>query len=174
MGQQTLLALDLSSKSSGWALKDLDTQELVDYGCITCSDKNGIIRIIKMRQQLIELLTKHDSIAHIIAEDIPLTNVNTNTYKLLTYTQFALIEAILTVTPHTNYNFIYPNSWRSKIGIKTGAHVKREKLKQADIQYVYNKYGITVNDDIADAIGIADSYFIQEKNKIDLLSGGAW
>ena len=51
-----------------------------------------------------------------------------------------------------------PNSWRSKIGIKTGKGIKREELKQKDIEFVEKTFGITVNDDIADACGIAWSY----------------
>ena len=39
----------------------------------------------------------------------------------------------------------------------------REKLKQADIDFVKKIYNIEVNDDIADAIGIGHSYV----NKID-------
>ena len=47
-------------------------------------------------------------------------------------------------------------------GIKTGRVIKRAELKKKDIEYVKGKYNIEVNDDIADAIGIADSYFIAQ------------
>ena len=52
---------------------------------------------------------------------------------------------------------ILPNSWRSKIGIKTGAGITRDILKQKDIDYVFTNYNKRVNDDEADAIGILDS-----------------
>lgn len=157
-----LLALDLSTKSSGWALKDLQTQELIDYGCITSTNKDSTIRILEMRSALKGILSAHPSIQKVIAEEVRVENTNNLTQKLLTYTQFALIECIYVTNPNIKYDFIYPNSWRSKIGIHTGRGIKREELKRADIKYVKDKYGIDVNDDIADAIGIADSYFIND------------
>ena len=42
-------------------------------------------------------------------------------------------------------------------GIKTGAGVRRESLKPKDIAFVKSQFGITVNDDIADAICIGFS-----------------
>ena len=65
-----LLALDLSTQSSGWALKDLKTQELVDYGCITSSKKDAIVRITEMRSALSEILSAHPSIQKVIAEEV--------------------------------------------------------------------------------------------------------
>lgn len=157
-----LLALDLSTQSSGWALKDLKTQELVDYGCITSSKKDAIVRITEMRSALSEILSAHPSIQKVIAEEVRLDNLNLHTQKLLTYTQFALIDSIYQTNPEIKYEFIQPSSWRSKIGIKTGRGIKRAELKKKDIEYVKDKYNIEVNDDIADAIGIADSYFIAQ------------
>ena len=50
--------------------------------------------------------------------------------------------------------YLYPSQWRKICGIKTGSGVRRTSLKPKDIEFVKNKYNITVNDDIADAIGI--------------------
>ena len=61
-----------------------------------------------------------------------------------------------------DYEFIQANSWRSKIGIHTGPGVKREQLKKADMDYVKNKYGISANDDICDAICLMDAYYKKE------------
>lgn len=58
---------------------------------------------------------------------------------------------------------IVASSWRSRIGIRIGRGVKRQELKKADMDYVFNKYGITANDDICDAICLKDAYF-KEKN----------
>ena len=40
------LSLDLSTKSSGWAI--MDGNKLVDYGCITANDNDKVERIHKM------------------------------------------------------------------------------------------------------------------------------
>ena len=115
-----------------------------------------------MRSALSEILSAHPSIQKVIAEEVRLDNLNIHTQKLLIYTQFALIDSIYQTRPGLEYEFIQPSSWRSKIGIKTGRGIKRAELKQKDIEYVLNKYNIKVNDDVADAIGIADSYFVAQ------------
>ena len=38
-----VLALDLSTKSAGWAI--FDGKKLIDYGCITASNTNTLTRI---------------------------------------------------------------------------------------------------------------------------------
>ena len=43
--------------------------------------------------------------------------------------------------------------------LQQGPGIKRNNLKPQDIQYVKNKYNITVNDDEADAICIFDAYY---------------
>ena len=40
------LALDMSSKSTGWAV--FEEQQLIDYGCITCSSTDALERIKKI------------------------------------------------------------------------------------------------------------------------------
>lgn len=51
---------------------------------------------------------------------------------------------------------VTPSVWRKRVGLKQGA-TKREELKQESVEYVLNKYGIDVIDDIADAICIGDA-----------------
>ena len=63
--------------------------------------------------------------------------------------------------------YVYPNEWRSKCGIKTGAGVKRQSLKPADIKFVKDTYNLDVNDDIADAIGIGQAYVHKLNNEIN-------
>ena len=55
-------------------------------------------------------------------------------------------------------NYIYPSEWRAACGIKTGPKVLRETQKQYDISFVEKKFNLSVNDDIADAIGIGYGY----------------
>ena len=54
------------------------------------------------------------------------------------------------------------------MGIKNGRGIKRQTLKEADIEFVKNKYRINVNDDVADAIciGLAQ-YTKQDDNEIN-------
>lgn len=152
------LFLDLSTTSTGWAIAD-NEGKLVKYGCITSSSTNFIKRIIKIKEQLFNLIKEY-KITNIIAEEVHLDDFkSTHTYKVLIYLQYAMLEAMYLADPKISYEFIQANSWRSKIGIKTGRGIKRETLKKADIQYVQDNYGIVVNDDIADAICLKDAYF---------------
>ena len=83
------------------------------------------------------------------------------------YMQAAVVFLIHEKYSKINIEFIYPGTWRSKCGIRLGRGIKREKQKELDIQYVKDRYGITVNDDIADAICIGESYLIKDEEKIE-------
>ena len=64
--------------------------------------------------------------------------------------------------------YIYPSSWRASLGIKNGRGIKRTTLKQADIDFVKEKYNINVNDDEADAICIGLAQYVKsEVNEIN-------
>ena len=61
-----ILSLDLSTKSSGWAVFENDN--LIDYGCITSSSTDLIKRIQIMTNGIKEILEKYE-INKIIAEE---------------------------------------------------------------------------------------------------------
>ena len=66
------------------------------------------------------------------------------------------------------YDTVYTSSeWRSIVGVKTGAGVKRESLKNKDIQKVKDLYNIDVNDDEADAILIGLAKIKKSKTEIN-------
>lgn len=157
-----LLAIDASTTSSGWAI--FEDKELKDYGCLTASSTDVIVRIKKIILELNSLLKEY-TIDKILMEEVrpELSVQNIKTHKALMYLQAAIIFLI-----HENYknipiDFVYPSEWRKKCGIKTGSGVSRSIVKQADIDFVKNKYHIDVNDDIADAIGIGYGYIHEEK-----------
>ena len=63
--------------------------------------------------------------------------------------------------------YIYPSSWRSIIGIRTGRGIKRASLKDKDINFVKDTFNIIVNDDEADAILIGLSQTMNQKKEIN-------
>lgn len=156
-----ILFLDLSTHSTGWAVANQDG-ELIDYGCIQSDDTDLLKRINIMRQGIQEVGKKHPSIKKVVLEEVRADYKNAVTYKALNWCQGIVLFALWSEIPDLQYEFIQPSSWRSKIGIKTGRGIKRSELKKADKSYVEEKYGLKVNDDIADAIGIKDSYFIKK------------
>ena len=152
-----LLSLDLSTKSSGFAIFDGD--KLVKSGCITSASTDMIKRIHIMIDGIQTLLDNYLDIDTIVVEEVRPEGGygvgNQKTHKALMYLQAALEFLV-----HDNYSkkvkieYIYPSSWRAAIGIKTGRGVKRTSLKEQDIDFVKEHFGLDVNDDEADAICI--------------------
>ena len=62
------LFLDLSTKSTGYAISD-DKGKLITYGLLTASSSNNISRIQKIQSGIIELVKQYN-IEKLIAEDV--------------------------------------------------------------------------------------------------------
>lgn len=152
------LAIDASTKSTGIAIyKD---KELIKYHCIVNNSKDVLYRIKYMVDELEKIYKEYD-INQVIMEDVLPDNLtednnkwmkNRNTFKALMYLQ----AAILLMFHHykADIELIGVTSWRKRCGIKQGNYVHRDVLKTRDIEFVKEKFGLTVNDDIADAICI--------------------
>lgn len=146
-----ILALDLSTKSSGWAV--YENKKLIDYGCITATSSHLFNRIDKMITELENLLQKY-KINHVYIEDVLPEDVHNNiqVHKALTYLQGYVLHKLDDY--NLKHTFFTASEWRSKCGIQTGRGVRRDTLKPRDIKFVQEQFGIKVNDDVADAIGI--------------------
>ena len=162
-----ILALDLSSKSSGWAC--FDNGELVSHGCITSSSTDVIKRIHIMTNGIKDILEKNPDIKKLIIEEVRPEGGygvgNQRTHKVLMWLQAAVEFLIHDNFPKVKIEYIYPSSWRATLGIKNGRGIKRTTLKQADIAFVKDKYNIDVNDDEADAICIGLAQYTKAENK---------
>ena len=164
-----ILAIDASTKSSGWAI--FNGIKLEQYGCITASGTDLVKRISKMIIELDKIL-QNNNIEKIILEEVRpeekgLANQTLKTHKALMYLQAAIVFLLHDRHPKIQLEFLYPSEWRAACGIKTGSGVKREDLKPADIAFAKAKFNIDVNDDIADAIGLGYAFAIDKGNRID-------
>lgn len=155
-----ILALDLSTRSSGYALGVENSLE--KHGFISASNTNPIKRIIKMRDQIAKILKVYN-IKKIIMEQVR-PEYNSHTMKILMWLQAAIVIASYEIDPQIQCEFIGASSWRAQLKIKQGRGIKRNQLKPQDIQYVKNKYNIQVNDDEADAICIFDAYWLKQQD----------
>ena len=146
-----ILALDLSTKSSGFSV--FENNKLIEYGCWTAGSSNLYKRIDKMIEELDKILNKYQ-FNHIYIEDVYPEDVhnNQNVFNALKYLQGFVLHKLDQY--ELKSTFFTPSEWRCKCGISTGRGVKRESLKPRDIAFVKNQFGLTVNDDIADAICI--------------------
>ena len=159
-----ILSLDLSTKSTGYAYGQ--DQKLQGHGCITSSSLYTAKRIIKMREQIAKII-KQNNIEKVIMQEV-LPQFNTRTTKVLMWIQGVIITSIYEINPKIQCEFMIPAQWRAAIKLKQGKGIKREKLKQQDMDYVFNKYNLKVNDDEADAICIFDAYNIKDKEKNEI------
>ena len=158
-----ILSLDLSTRSSGYAIGEGGSLET--HGCITANSRDVVKRIIKMRDQLSKLI-KNNKIDKIIMEEVR-PEYNSHTNKVLMWLQAVIVVAAYQIDSNIEYEFVGASEWRAALKIKQGRGVKRQILKPQDIQYVKDKYGITVNDDQADAICIFDAYWQKFDNEIN-------
>ena len=164
-----ILSLDLSTKSTGWAY--FEENELKAHGCITASSTDLINRIQKIINEL-KKETAEFKISKVVVEEVRPEGGygvgNLKTHRALMWLQAAIAFWIHDDMPSIDIDYIYPSSWRATLGIKNGRGIKRQTLKEADIEYVQNKYNINVNDDEADAIciGLAQ-YQAQDNNEIN-------
>lgn len=164
-----ILSLDLSTHSSGWSV--FDGTKLVDYGCITSSSTDLIKRIYIMKNGIKEILEKY-TIDKIIAEEVRPDGTGYGVGNLKTHRALMFLQAALEFLIHDDYakvkiEYVYPSSWRAACGIQNGRGIKRTSLKELDIKFVKDNYGIEVNDDIADAICIGHSLINKLNNEIN-------
>jgi Holliday junction resolvasome RuvABC endonuclease subunit len=76
-----LLALDISSASTGYAVFDQNDRSLISYGTLRLPDKEWFVRGHKFYDWLTTTIKSYN-ITHIIAEDC-FSGKNANTFKVL-------------------------------------------------------------------------------------------
>lgn len=163
-----ILALDASTKSTGWAV--FEDAKLQNYGCLTASSTDLIKRINKMIEGLKVIILSQENIDKIILEEVRPEETgiqNLKTHKALMYLQAAIVFLIHDNFKSIEIEYVYPSEWRAKCGIKTGRGIQRTSLKTKDIDFVKDTYDIVVNDDIADAIGIGHAFVNNLENEIN-------
>lgn len=172
------LGIDASTKSTGISVFDED--ELIAHDCLKASSTDVIKRIQKIIEQLDKVISVHKPDIIILEEVIPKQqedNYKTvQTRRVLMWLQAAINFLCHEHYPNIKIDYIYPNEWRAWIGVKTGAGVHRESLKEKDIEWVKDTFGLTLNDDEADAIGIICGYRKKLKGEVpkEVKRKGAW
>lgn len=154
-GKMKILALDLSTRSTGWSL--YEDSKLINYGCITVTDTNFLNRISKMTEKLKVVFDEQQPDTFIVEEVLPDdVKHNQQVFKALMYLQAAV--AIELNKRNKKMEFFTASEWRKRCGIQTGRGITRDKVKAADIKFVKDNYNLDVNDDVADAICIGYAY----------------
>lgn len=155
-----IIALDMSTKSTGYAI--YKHNKLVQYNYITATSNDLFNRIKVMLNAINKLLEQNQDLEYVIMQQVRQEGfVNVKTYKALMYLQGCVQMIIHQKFKHLQTDFLYPSSWRKVCKIKQGRGIQRKQQKQLDIQWVKQNFNIEVNDDIADAIGIGYAYINQ-------------
>ena len=144
-----LLALDQSSKTSGYAV--FYDKELKHYGHFTFEDDDLGDRLYKIRKKVNELIEKYE-INEVAFEDIQLQNNvgnNVKTFKVLAEV-FGIIYELATELklPHKE---VLAATWKSTLNIKGKTRPEQKKNAQ---KYVNEKFNIKATQDECDAICI--------------------
>lgn len=106
-----ILSLDLSTKSSGWAV--FEDGELMDHGCITSASTDLIKRIHIMTDAIEQLLNKYEIKTIIVEEVRPEGGYgvgNTQTHRALMWLQASIAFLVHDKFNKTTIDYIYPSS----------------------------------------------------------------
>lgn len=153
-----LIALDMSTKSTGYAI--YKHNKLIQYNYITATSNDLFNRIKVMMNAINKILQQNLDLEYVVMEEVRQQGfTNVKTYKALMYLQGCVQMMIHQKFKHLQTDFLYPSSWRKICQIKQGRGIQRKQQKQLDIQWVKDNFNITVaNDDVADAIGLGYGY----------------
>lgn len=110
-------------------------------------------RFFDMSKVLWNTLEKYKPDVLYIEETVVLRNAQTQRFL----TRLQGVVYAWCVNNDCEFNTIRPTSWRKLLDFSQGKNIKRNQLKEQSIKYVLDKYNLTVNDDVADAICIGDA-----------------
>lgn len=143
--EQVILALDVSTTSTGYALYVGD--KLTKFGFIKPTGKDWLVRVRKMADKVTELDEEYSIDTVVIEDTFFLKNIKT--VKKLCLAQGILLGQL----PKANLIQVFPNTWKKHFGLGKGK-ATRDEQKQTSISVAETlfliEYGI--NDDEADAI----------------------
>ncbi len=155
---KTLLALDLSTNCSGWALYDMKTKHLLKYGILKPKIKGiskmkypeaPLMKILDMSEKLTQLVKEHNP-SHIIIEEVN-RGINRIAQKSLDALHFVLLGRLVGDLSYPLKKISYVDSngskgWRGKLGMRLSeadkknnkairAANRKAKLKKAVINW---------------------------------------
>lgn len=143
--EQVILALDVSTTSTGYALYVGD--KLTKYGFVKPTGKDWLVRVRKMANKVNELDKEYNIDTVVIEDTFFLKNIKT--VKKLCLAQGILLGQL----PKVNLIQVFPNTWKKHFGLGKGK-ATRDKQKQTSISVAETMFliGHGINDDEADAI----------------------
>lgn len=153
-----ILALDLSTNITGWAV--FDGTNLINHGVIRAEKSDKPMKRMHTMREGIQEITKQYDITQAVIEEVYQSG-GYKTFKSLCKLQ-GVIEYNLIVHDRVPVDFVYPTTWKSFNGV-TGR--QRAAQKASSKKIVKDKYNIdVVSDDESDVILLGNYYANKEKN----------
>ena len=150
-----LLALDQSSRITGWAV--FENNALLAYGKFNLEGYETNERLVQFREEIKKLIFDYE-ITEAAIENIQEQN-NIVTFKVLAEI-LGVLEELLTELK-IPYETVFASSWKSSLNIKGRDRATQKRNAQA---YVQNAYNIKASQDECDAISIGSH--VLKKNSI--------
>lgn len=155
--------MDQASNRSGWALfidgKYIESG-LIDFSGYKITPEE---RFQKMCIYLRNIIVQNVPDC-VVFEGVSLQN-NPSTLTLLARLQGAMIQTCLNCK--ITYEILPASSWRKLLCFNQGRGIARKQLKEQAIEYVKIAYGITVKEDIAEAICIGKALIKKQKDEVE-------
>ena len=145
-----ILALDQSSRVSGWAL--FDGNELIEYGKFDLSKEPDIGERLHQARYIVQDIINKLNVDKVILEDIYMDGQRVNnvqTFKVLAEVFGVLYE--LCIDMNIPVEAVLAGTWKSTLGIKGKTRPEQKRAAQA---WVLENYGIKATQDEVDAICI--------------------
>lgn len=147
------MAIDQATTVSGLAI--FENNRLVKYNIVELKKSDDIS--VRMEQMIKKLSNQiiENKVDHVVFEDVSL-QTNVATLILLARIQGALICTC--VMNNIEFDIYRPTFWRKCLSMRQSRGIKRPELKQQAKDFVFNKYGLTLKEDMCDAICIGEAY----------------
>ena len=155
-----ILALDQSSRISGWAL--FDGNELIEYGKFDLSEEPNIGERLHQIRCIVQDMINKLKVDKVILEDIYMDGQRVNnvqTFKVLAEVFGVLYE--LCIDMNITVEAVLAGTWKSTLGIKGKTRPEQKRAAQA---WVAENYGIKATQDEVDSICIGAHIIYQNIN----------
>lgn len=156
-GAKRILALDQSTRITGWSI--YDSGELVKYGTFITDLDDEIQRDRAIKNWLINMVNNWKP-EYVGLEGIQYQqNMGVTTFETLARLQGILMETLLEL--NIEYSICPTNTWRAHCQVKGKTRIDKKRSMQLLAKHWFD---ISVTDDEADAIGIG-KYVAEVLNK---------
>ena len=156
-----ILALDQSSRITGWAVFNNETKQLIAYGKFNAEEYSSDLakRLQYIVNKIDELVEKY-KIKKLLIEDIQMqNNVSGNVITFKTLAEVIGVLEKYSVDKDIELDIVHSQTWKSKLNIK--GKVRADQKRNAQV-WVINTYGKKPTQDECDAICLGASYFISD------------